>query len=94
MSVLVKGMEMPKNCYVCEFITFDGGWICKRLKRKIINVGNCNPKDKNCPLVEVSVPHGRLIDGDAIRANYSAYDCLYYIYGVPTVIEAEWGEDE
>ena len=67
MSVLVKGMEMPKNCYVCEFITFDSGWICKRLKRKIINVEKCNPKDKDCPLVEVPAPHGDLIDRDALN---------------------------
>lgn len=50
MSVLVKGMEMPKNCDTCFLSKWD----------------SCNERFycmfDDCPLIEVPAPHGDLID--------------------------------
>lgn len=59
MSVLIKGMDMPKRCVDCP-IYFAG--LCS-LK---LNGGRC-PLDGRpdwCPLVDVPTPHGKLVDVD------------------------------
>ena len=59
MSILIKGIKMPKSC--CECI-FDAWGAC------LINL-NTKPKNKlthSCPLVELP-GHGDLIDRDAYR---------------------------
>ena len=88
MSVVIKGMEMPKNCDTCFLSKWD----------------SCNERFycmfDFCPLVEVPAPHGRLIDADAlledVRKNsvsYSADDFAHEWVDVqPTVIEAEGTE--
>ena len=59
-SVLIRGMEMPERCGQC-----------------FLRVGNCKQRiymehrPKDCPLVEVKEPHGRLIDADKFKADYS-----------------------
>jgi len=58
MSILIKGMEMPKCCNNCDFNV-----ICNHA-----NGGVRRPK--RCPLVEVSVPHGRLVDADALASYF------------------------
>lgn len=64
MSIYIKGMEMPKNCYSCDFGKFhsDGGQYCGRHMRSV-NSGLSRPDW--CPLVPVP-PHGRLGDLDAL----------------------------
>ena len=63
MSVLIRGMEMPERCGQC-----------------FLRVGNCKQRvymerrPKDCPLVEVKEPHGRLIDVDKFKADYSMKD--------------------
>ena len=68
MSVLIKGMEMPKHCTECLF-WHDGIWEHCILNEEIQN-GDLPEFEgqypHNCPLVEVSEPHGRLIDADAV----------------------------
>lgn len=49
MSILIRGMEMPKNCGTC-FLRVGG---CKQ--RMYIE-----HRPKGCPLIELP-PHGRLI---------------------------------
>ena len=66
MSVLIKGMEMPKSCNDCPLA---GDFkcnlmpsipaLCKEYDIAVQN-GKCL---NNCPLVEIP-PHGRLIDAD------------------------------
>ena len=56
MSVLVRGMEMPKNCNECRF-AYRGACIA--------NIGREVKVDQICPLVEIPDQHGRLIDADA-----------------------------
>lgn len=68
MSILIRGMAMPKNCAECKM------WcICECLNDFEDFESICYAvedgdliRDKNCPLVEIPIPHGRLIDADKI----------------------------
>lgn len=111
MSVLIKGMEMPDSCRKCElFINCDD---CEGRETNCAILGNIGylheiPNDfrhSNCPLVEVSVPHGRLIDADALHYNrvqivhgglvggYNAVVMSAEIKDAHTIIEAEGKDD-
>ena len=71
MSILVKGMEMPKRCldcpmydcynYNCQMYAFG---IPARYNRD----GNTRPEW--CELVELPEKHGRLIDADTIMEQW------------------------
>lgn len=62
MSILIRGMDMPKDCAECDIHNpLADTPYCRRLMQKIPREGRL----KNCPLVEVTTPHGRLIDADA-----------------------------
>ena len=69
MSVLIKGMEMPKSCESCPCKTADafGGLGCQATGYIPLRKVNQDRPD-NCPLVEIP-PHGRLIDADALIAD-------------------------
>lgn len=71
MSVLIKGMEMPKSCGVCKFFAWKRGvgQYCAVDDRITFHatidgfeVGY--ERNGSCPLVPVP-KHGRLIDADA-----------------------------
>ena len=67
MSVIVKGMEMPKNCRTCPML-FDGHnyrW-CNITGESLGIEETDNGRDEYCPLIELP-PHGRLIDADALK---------------------------
>lgn len=93
MSVLVRGMEMPKSCEECELLIKKGiGEFCQ-----FATVETVRPKD--CPLVEVPTPHGRLIDADALSDKLGISDRDIYCKCVieedaPTIIEAEGSGNE
>lgn len=57
MSVLIKGMEMPKSCILCD-LSHEDGW-CP-VKQDYVD----RYSYETCPLIEIP-PHGRLIDADA-----------------------------
>ena len=88
MSVLVKGMEMPRNCYECKvwFECFDEKPPFNMIKSV-------------CPLIEIPTPHGRLIDADELanKTFYSKTSAPYITYktfvDAPTVIEPEGSEE-
>ena len=99
MSILIKGMDMPKNCLECVFYrqtdpVYDYCCISSAAPKGYV------PND--CPLIEVP-PHGRLIDADkaakqgwTISRTYSAsptemvYEAKTMTDEVlPTIIEAE-----
>lgn len=73
MSIIVKGMEMPKNCAECKIWS-----ICECLNDFEDFESICYAvedgdlvRDKNCPLIELS-PHGDLVDlSDAVHPNDS-----------------------
>ena len=82
MSVLIKGMDMPERCGQC-----------------FLRVGNCKQRiymeqrPKGCPLVEIPIPHGQLIDVDELvriwRGAKIYGDIEPIVNARPTVIEAE-----
>lgn len=74
MSTLIKGMEMPKNCFECP-------WRCKvdpenllcRISGEYFEEtfsGTIQNRHKSCPLVPVP-PHGRLGDLDALYEKFA-----------------------
>ena len=100
MSILIRGMEMPKSCYACDFsfpsTDSEGGvyTICTALQEEILPL--LLERQEDCPLVEVATPHGKLIDADAIpyllgTTHEKAYDVVprFMIDKMPTVIEAD-----
>ena len=71
MSVLVRGMEMPKNCRECNFcneLNFEGylwfDFYC-RAKDKSFDLDKNKDKPDWCPLIEIP-PHGDLIDKEVL----------------------------
>ena len=101
MSILIKGMEKPKECYCCpcSTINMNGRWgKCNLLGRDY--AGNPHKIYNDCPLIEMP-PHGRLIDADKLeieRGNYEIYndysEAFDMIDNAPTVIEREEQEHE
>lgn len=63
MSILIKGMEMPQNCFLCKLSYMSGERLfCSAMKNEEVLRSKI---DSNCPLIELP-PHGRLIDADAL----------------------------
>ena len=73
MSILIKGMEMPKDCPMCPLAhwdvagTFTGcNIVCgKKYAMSDREYANRDTRPDWCPLVPVP-PHGRVIDADAL----------------------------
>ena len=109
MGVYIKGMEMPEICDMCPLLAFieededhDAFCYCTLSNWK----KSCTPdpmtirearrfRRLDCPLVEVSTPHGRLIDADALNPKFihGRWDDTYVssldLLHVPTIIPAE-----
>lgn len=70
MSILIKGMEMPKSC-PCKLVGVGYDMYCTfayGVPSRVLEYYECCEKDTRpdwCPLIEVP-PHGRLIDGYAL----------------------------
>ena len=72
MSILIKGMEMPKNCEECRLNTMYGlpfacdGW-CFAMSPTEPNSKSLATKTRppHCPLIELP-PHGDLVDRDRL----------------------------
>lgn len=105
MSILIRGMEMPKNCGECPFIFTSWGieYYCHLAESSTSAEYVGREKMTNCPLIELP-PHGRLIDADAVnkamderieklKDDKSIYEasCVSTALDMfaPTVIEAE-----
>lgn len=60
MSIIIKGMDMPKSCGECKFFSGLGyGFHCFLNGKHITFIGEIQD---DCPLIEIPTPHGRLID--------------------------------
>ena len=95
MSVLIKGMEMPKNCRACRLkMNCDDceGFecVCLPLHTQIGYLDDLltDKRRDDCPLVPVP-PHGRLIDADALPYLDIEWED---VVDAPTIIPAEEGE--
>lgn len=65
MSVLVKDMNLPENCFDCDFSNRGRSACCIRT-RNPIGIFNGLVRPRDCPLVPLPEKHGRLIDADAL----------------------------
>jgi len=84
MSILIKGADMPENCGICNALYH--GVLCHVIFK------SPDERPKNCPLVEVPAPHGRLIDADKLceyAHNSTVGIDVNDICRFPCVIEAE-----
>lgn len=87
MSILIKNMEMPKDCPMCPLAhynamrEFTGCEIVagKRFAMNSDEYANSTTRPSWCPLISIP-PHGRLIDADALKDK----DFRYEIHGIPT----------
>ena len=111
MTVIVKGMKMPKNCDSCWLSWMRGSSLGGILDCKAIGTVGTSFEDKydvlnkrhpECPLVELTEKHGRLIDERVAYDKIAEQEGGYYmdmdgvgcgLEETPTVFEAE-GDDE
>lgn len=71
MSILIKGMEIPRCCGDgCDFLE-PIGLKCLRTHKFLDREDYWHERHKDCPLVEIPESHGDLIDRDAFRADFS-----------------------
>lgn len=68
MSIIVKGMEMPKNCIECRFRQYE---YCDLQRQDLYAVNIMDyalslERHPSCPLIEIPTPHGRLGDLDEL----------------------------
>lgn len=92
MSILIKGMEMPKSCKDCPCHKFAyDNW--DRPYNYCGVTGGVTLV--NCPLVEIPTPHGRLIDeNELLRHKYGfSQTARVIIKNTDAVIEAEVSEE-
>ena len=99
MSVIIKGMKMPKSCDSCDLIQFDDEEFEAHCPLSSYYRWCGTPPDyrpEGCPLVEVPTPHGRLIDADYINGSglieWQKSIVKAEISQAPTVVEAEVSE--
>lgn len=79
MSVLIEDMEMPRTCYDCKFRKRNGlELICPVLEKsyKIADTQVLFVREKDCPLIEATEPHGRLIDADEFLKRALGTECF------------------
>lgn len=105
MSVIIKGMEMPKNCMDCPFpcVGVDEYYCyCPTRDGEPYDFKQAESIPDDCPLVEISTPHGRLIDERVAYDKIAEQEGGYYIdmdgvdmglQETPTIIEAEEEQD-
>lgn len=107
MSVLIKGMEMPKSCWRCPLcLTVDPDtYRCLPTGQEFESTFDAiDHIVLDCPLFEIP-PHGDLIDRSQIsglfdrdRHNRNIYSLVWndaintVIQTMPTIIDAEEGE--
>ena len=109
MSLLIKGVEMPDSCLNCRFRTTILKNVLSPTGRTSVYaclIGGmelniiATKRHKDCPLVEVPTPHGRLIDADelirCIEHAFGDKDIVKLVANIierqPTIIEAEVSE--
>ena len=106
MSVIIKGMKMPKSCDSCDLIQLDDEGLEAHCPLSPYYRWCGTPPDykpEGCLLVEVPTPHGRLIDADklvwfidnhiASGKKWVEFETIKdMINSLPTIIEAEVSE--
>lgn len=91
MSLMIKGMEMPQAGDIIICAQIEG-----KLQCTIVTRGK---PTKWCEASELSTPHGRLVDADALQAEADSQPCFWkgvidelMVREAPTIVEAEVDE--
>lgn len=88
MGIYIKGVKKPLNCNECFF------WGKCPYIAKEINNSNIwlfeELKSDDCPIIEVSVPHGDLVDGHALTFSHPEPNLT--LWKGDTIIPAEFEE--
>ena len=94
MSLILKGLDMPKSCLVCPCNDDDNR--CGATGWPLTYPEYLEQRYDDCPLIEIPTPHGRLIDGDIVadmldsmmvhKTLNNAYD---EVLNMPTILESE-----
>ena len=96
MSILIQGMEMPKNCKDCPFSDHEAWCLIPGSWRERYYCPD-DERSADCPLIELP-PHGRLGDLDELITAFPRCDnsmdikiasVRATINHAPTIIEAE-----
>ena len=91
MSILIKGLDMPKDCPMCLLAYWNASGEfcgCSLIKRYYdYDEMQTSTRPDFCPLVEIPTPHGRLIDFTKLEFEDVAFDKV--TINAPTVIESE-----
>ena len=69
MDILIKNMRMPKDCSHCDmcFLSSDNvNFFCTRQLGKRFHLSLIEQRQEDCPLVELSDSHGRIVDLDKV----------------------------
>jgi hypothetical protein len=77
MSVLIRGMEMPKDCWKCPV---QGIPAC--FKHLDFSIRGKRPV--GCPLVEAPVVHGKWIPSEDDSKVFGCSECHEIVYGTPS----------
>ena len=98
MSILIKGVEMPKSCGDCPCQQEEYGY-CQVIEEE---ARFCDYKSRPewCPLAPVPTPHGRLVDADALILALmdrgvddiqtdDLHEISQTVWDAPTVVESE-----
>lgn len=94
MSVIVKGMEMPKSCADCFAISEGLDW-CKATGNEVFNPFPKDDLPSFCPLRPLPEKHGRLGDLDEVKTAFPCgesvrTECVRAtIDNMETIVEAE-----
>ena len=86
-SLIINGMEIPNDCNTCPIL--QTGYLehyCPLAKEVMYGTDIVRGRHRNCPLVEVSAPHGDLIDRNALL-EHSQYLGMFDKYGEGTVVD-------
>ena len=81
MSVIVRGMTLPRNCAECRLCDTCECLRDFRTYEEVLDAvedGDLT-RDQNCPLVEVPGTHGRLVDIDDAIESYGEKAELWYV---------------
>lgn len=76
MSILIRGMEMPKACRECPLETDYGTCGYYSLYVEAGHDSDYEKRRDDCPLIELP-PHGRLIDADELIKVFKAHHDLF-----------------
>lgn len=99
MNLIIKNMELPKNCDDCRLriFKFFDGMVCQLIDENVTNQEFAYKRHPNCPLAEIPMSHGRLIDAnkllesfrDAIDEDGHFVNFFSLVDEAPTIIELE-----